>query len=44
MVAMLDRDEEMRHDGSSAGDAVATSNPLWQRFISIGEEAVVAWV
>ena len=40
-VAMFDKDKEMRHD---VGEAVATSKPLWQRFVSIGEGAAMAWV
>ena len=44
MVATFDGDEEMRHDGGDVGDAVATSNPLWQRFVSTREGAMVAWV
>ena len=28
MVAMFDRDKEMRQDGCDVGNAVATSNPL----------------
>ena len=44
MVVTFNDDEEMRYDGGDAGDAVATSSPLWQSFVSIGEGAVVAWV